>query len=51
MTQVERLPLVSQDNPLEYRLIARCDVMMAAGFHLAAMAVVEDQLLLVFQEG
>lgn len=51
MTQVERLPIDDPAGPLDQRLKTRCEVMQAAGFHLAAMTCISDSLLLVFQEG
>jgi len=48
-TTVTRIPLVDA-KPLERRIEDLCDVQLAAGFKLAAMTVIVDELLLVFQK-
>lgn len=48
-TDVVRIPLVDA-VPLERRIEELCDVQLAAGFKLAAMTVIVDDVLLVFQK-
>lgn len=48
-TQTRRLPIVDATTPLETRIANECEVMLAAGYRLAAATVVGDQMLLIFQ--
>lgn len=48
-TQTRRLPIVDATSPLETRIANECEVMLAAGFKLAAAVAVGDQMLLIFQ--
>lgn len=49
-TQTRRIPLTDPAGSLEDRINNECDVMLAAGFKLAAATAVQDQLLMVFQK-
>jgi hypothetical protein len=48
-TKVVRLPL-AEATPLDQRIANLCEVYLATGFKLAAMAVVGTDAILVFQK-